>query len=60
MMQDHKTKQIADLFLAEVRRCRNEARNYRKIKDDFTAKKVNVDPGREGTTFHPGFHYRFS
>jgi len=35
MMQDCKTKQIDDVFLAEVRKCGNKARNYRKIKDLF-------------------------
>lgn len=59
MMQDHKTKQTADIFLAEVRRCRNEARNYRKRQDHFMAKKVNVAPEGEGITFYPGFHHRF-
>lgn len=50
MMQDRKTKQSANLFLAEVRRCRNEARNYKKRKDRFMAKKVNVAAQGEGIT----------
>lgn len=43
MMQDHKIKQIANLFLAEVR---NEARNYRK-EPLSQLRKLTLQRGRE-------------